>query len=199
MKKILFLSIILFLANNAQAQLTEYKVRVEIDNSLQNVYDAAYYKASANYYKKENADMIKNHADRYFTALNRIVDFINDKKINSNEVELEINRLKDYGENILKLLPKLENDEVTGSNAQYTIEKANEELQYSTGNPNGNLLKIIKKNIMIQQFTNLTNEELVLFISRETGKSKENILSSCQYSISGVHDCLVMTLVNIKM
>lgn len=200
MKPNLFTILILgltLLSHSIKSQITEHKLTVEIDNSSQYRYDAAYNNAVANQYNKEIAENIKNSADRYFTTLRLAADFINDKKINSKEIENEIDRLKVFGQDILDLLPLLNNDELTANKVGYTLEKAKGELEYSITNKNGRLSRIIKKNIMTQQFNMMTDDLLISSINHETGKSKESIKALCENS-TDLHKCLVETLVNIK-
>ena len=176
MKKIIFLLVsILF----SQLKSQEYKVKVEIDNSQRYVYESTYYKLKAEQYNQEIADGIKNYADKYFTNLQRAVDikFNNAKNINYNRLNIEIERLKKYGTNILDLLYKLQNDELTASNMEYTIAKAFDELNYS--NQYGELYKIqieMQNNTLTkmvdEMFESQSEESLLKYIQSKNGKSR---------------------------
>ena len=84
--------------------------------------------------------------------------------MNSKEVESEFNRLKYYGEEILNLLPLLNSNELTANKMEYTMKKAVDEFNYSAGNDNGNLRKLVKKNTLIRELNNLSDEELRGFV-----------------------------------
>lgn len=189
-------SIMLFAVMHVSAQRPDYIIRVEIDNSTKYAYDIAYSKAKSDYYRKETADIIKMHADNFFTTLNRNVDYLNEQKLNSDEMRSEIMRLKYLGEDIMLLLPMMDSGELTGTKIKHTIEKANSELDYSMNNRNGNAVKIMYKNIILQQFGNDSDDVLVAAIKMETGESTESILNYCKDKV--LHDCLLMRLVEVK-
>lgn len=168
-----FLSISSFYGQNKN-------IVIEIDNSQKLIYESTLSKLRANSYKKENADMIKNHADAYFSNLQRVsdayADIVNEKK---SDLRNEIDRLMVFGENILKLLSLLQNDNLTGSNLKYTIDKANSEIQYSV--TSGNLKKLIPfvalKQIRRDVFPTANDETLLIMLEKISGWSEEEIFS----------------------
>ncbi len=196
MKKILLL---LFVAPNIfYSQLYDYKIKVEIDNSAKYRYEEAYYKASADRYNKEIADGLRNKADQYFVNLQRFVDFMNDKNLNSKEVESEFNRLKYYGEEILDLITLLNNNDLTANKMEYTIKKAVDEFNYSTSNDNGNLRRLVKKNTLIRELSNLSDEELQRFIINSSSETKESLTDHCKKINVGFKSCLINIIVAMK-
>lgn len=180
------------------AQLYDYKIKVEIDNSAKYRYEEAYYKASIDSSNREIADRIRGFADKYFTELRRNADYMSDQRLNSAEVEAEFNRLKYYGEEMLKLLPLISTDEVTGSKMVYTIEKAFEELNYSIGNSNGNLRKLLKKNTLIRELNNLSDEELQGFVINKSSETKETLSAHCNKTNVSYKNCLINLLIEMK-
>lgn len=196
MKKIL----LIFLVSPVilYAQLYDYKIKVEIDNSAKYRYEEAYYKASADYQNKEIADGLKNKADEYFVNLQRFADFMNDKKLNSKEVEDEFKRLKYFGEDILNLLPLLNSNELTANKMEYTIKKAIDEFNYSAGNDNGNLRKLVKKNTLIRELNNLSDEELQSFVISKSSETKETLSAHCNKTTVSYKNCLINLLIEMK-
>ena len=180
------------------AQLNDYKIKVEIDNSAKYRYEEAYYKASADYQNKEIADGLKNKADEYFVNLQRFADFINDKNLNSKEVESEFNRLKYYGEEILNLLPLLNSNELTANKMEYTMKKAVDEFNYSAGNDNGNLRKLVKKNTLIRELNNLSDEELQSFVINKSSETKDSLSNHCKQLNISFKSCLINLLLEMK-
>lgn len=196
MKKMLLL---LFIVPNLfYSQLYDYKIKVEIDNSAKYRYEEAYYKASIESSNREIADRIKGFADKYFTELRRNADFMSEQRLNSAEVEAEFERLKYYGEEMLRLLPLISTDEVTGSKMVYTIEKAYEELNYSIGNSNGNLNKLLKKNTLIRELNSLSDDELQSFIINRSSETKESLSDHCKKVNVGFKRCLVNIIIEMK-
>lgn len=176
------------------AQLYDYKIKVEIDNSAKYRYEEAYYKASADYQNKEIADGLKNKADEYFVNLQRFADFMNDKKLNSKEVEDEFKRLKYFGEDILNLITLLNSNDLTANKMEYTIKKAVDEFNYSTGNDSGNLRKLLKKNSRIKYLSVLTNEELLNLILSKSKETKESINNFCS---NDPRNCMIAILLDL--
>ena len=196
MKKIL----LLFLVSPVifYAQLYDYKIKVELDNSAKYRYEEAYYKASIESSNREIADRIKGFADKYFTELRRSADYMSEQKLNSAEVEAEFNRLKYYGEEILNLLPLISSDEITGSKMVNTVEKAYDELNYSMGNDSGNLRKLVKKNMYIRELSNLSDEELQGFIINKSSETTESLNNYCSTQNKTFKRCLIDLLLTMK-
>lgn len=194
----IFLLFMFLIPNLLFSQLNDYKIKVEIDDSSKYRYETEYYKAMSDYYDKENADRIKGFADKYFTALRRNADAISEQKLNSPEVEAEFNRLKYYGEEILNLLPLLNNNEVTGNKAVHTIEKAFEELNYSVGNPNGNLYKILKKNSKIRDLNLLSEEVLQNYIISRSNETQDSLKNLCSNQNRSYKACLISIIITVE-
>lgn len=177
MKKILYsICICITVAISGQ----ENRIVIEIDNTQKNIYDATLNKLRTDYYKRENADMIKNHADKYFTNLQRVADsFSNIAEEKRTDLHDEIERLKIYGINILNLLPILQKDELTPSNLKYTIDKANDELKYSV--EQGQIKKLMPfialSKIRQEVFPTASDEVLLIMLEKLTGWSEEQIFS----------------------
>lgn len=191
------LHLLLFIIPNLLfSQLYDYKIKV--DNSAKYRYETEYYKASADRYNKEIADGLKNKADEYFVNLQRFADFINDKNLNSKEVESEFNRLKYYGEEILNLLPLLNSNELTANKMEYTMKKAVDEFNYSAGNDNGNLRKLVKKNTLIRELNNLSDEELRGFVINKSSETKETLSAHCNKTTVSYKNCLINLLIEMK-
>lgn len=180
------------------AQLYDYKIKVELDNSAKYRYEEAYYKASIESSNREIADRIKGFADKYFTELRRSADYMSEQKLNSAEVEAEFNRLKYYGEEILNLLPLISSDEITGSKMVNTVEKAYDELNYSMGNDSGNLRKLVKKNMYIRELSNLSDEELQGFIINKSSETTESLNNYCSTQNKTFKRCLIDLLLTMK-
>ena len=181
------------------AQLYDYKIKVEIDNSAKYRYEEAYYKASIENSNKEIADRIKGFADKYFTELRRNADFMSEQGLNSAEVESEFNRLKYYGEEILKLLPLITTNEVTGSKMAYTVEKAYEELNYSIGNSNGNLRKLLKKNSKIRDLNLLSEDDLQNYIISRSNETQDSLKNVCSNQKRSYKTCLVSIIIAVEL
>lgn len=181
------------------AQLYDYKIKVEIDNSAKYRYEEAYYKASIENSNKEIADRIKGFADKYFTELRRNADFMSEQGLNSAEVEAEFNRLKYYGEEMLKLLPLISTDELTGSKMVYTIEKAYEELNYSIGNSNGNLRKLLKKNSKIRDLNLLSEDVLQNYIISRSKETQDSLKNLCSNQNRSYKACLISIITTIEL
>ena len=197
MKKIL----LIFLVSPVilYAQLYDYKIKVEIDNSAKYRYEEAYSKASIESSNREIADRIRGFADKYFTELRRNADYMSDQRLNSAEVEAEFNRLKYYGEEMLKLLPLISTDELTGSKMVYTIEKAYEELNYSIGNSNGNLRKLLKKNSKIRDLNLLSEDVLQNYIISRSKETQDSLKNLCSNHNRSYKACLISIIMTVEL
>lgn len=185
------------------AQLYDHKIKVEIDNSTKYRYEEAYYRASIDQSNKEIADGIKGYADKYFTALRRNADYVNEQKLNSPEVEAEFKRLRYYGEEILNLIPQMNSNEFTGNKMVNTIEKAFEELSYSNSK-HGKLYKLMMKNKPTSELNSMTDRELEKLIISKTSETEETLNAYCakqnqsSSNYTTYKNCLINLLAEIK-
>lgn len=170
MKKILLplflLSVTLMLAQTN-------RLIIEVDHSQKYLYESTYSSLKADFYKREAADKVKNHADKYFTELQRMSDQLTNYGIQPDEMTAEFNRLKNYGNNILNLLVLMQSDNTTGENLKYTIEKAWDELNYSI--ENGELKKLTSKAGAIAGFQKYSDTEILNTIKKFSGQDSEDL------------------------
>ena len=123
---------------------------------------------------------------------------MNDKKLNSKEVEDEFKRLKYFGEDILNLLPLLNSSELTANKMEYTMKKAIDEFNYSTGNDNGNLRKLLKKNTLIRELNNLSDEELQSFVIRKSSETEVSLKNYCAKQNKNYRSCLISVIMEMR-
>lgn len=126
MKKLLF-PIIFFVSGLYSSQSNT--ITVKIDDSQRYIYETTLNRLRADSYKREVADGIKSHADRYFTEVEKIEDYFSSIDVKYKPLlNHEIENLKIYGYDILNLLKDLEKNQLTGTKLKYTVEKAFSEL-----------------------------------------------------------------------
>lgn len=193
MKKIIITSALL-LSGLIFAQNNDYLLKIEVDNTYQRMYDAAYSKASSEWQKKENADLIKGKADAYFNELEKLADYVNQERLSSKAMVEEFSRLKGFGQDILNLLILLNQDELTSAKTNYTIKKAYDELSFSLNGASGKLRYIITENVQAKAFSKLSDEELITFIAQEMNETRESISNYCNGRNVPRKLCLVSTL-----
>lgn len=199
MKKYLLLILLPFFFIKISSQTYNYTVTVQIDNSLQYAYDAAYYKAVGDSYKRSNAQHNKEAADNYFKSLQAIAVMFNENNWYDADIENELLRLKKYGISILDLMPLINNDTLTPEKVRYTLQTAKDELNYSIENSNGNINKLMKKNIVIQQLRLESGENLLFMLRNKTDDSLETLVSKCKNIVADAHECLVWHLSKIML
>ncbi|MGV8915198.1 MAG: hypothetical protein ACOH1X_07090 [Kaistella sp.] len=125
MKKLLLFVLLPFLSFSQSS----HKITIEIDNSQKIIYENTLNKLKADYYKKENAVLIQNYADKYFSEVQKIADYF--ESIDPKYYPLlnkELNKLKKPGYDILNLLIDLENDNISINNTKYVIQKSFDQL-----------------------------------------------------------------------
>ena len=106
--------------------------------------------------------------------------------------------MKYYCEEILNLLPLLNSNELTANKMEYTMKKAVDEFNYSAGNDNGNLRKVVKKNTWMRELNNLSDEELRGFVINKSSETKETLSAHCNKTTVSYKNCLINLLIEMK-
>lgn len=169
MKKLIFSSTLLI---SSLFYSQSNKIVVEIDDSRRYIYESTLNKLRADSYKREVADGIKIHADRYFTELQKIADFFNgiDEK-HKQALNNEIDKMKVYGFDIINLLKDYEKDQMTGVKMKYVLEKASYELSHISEKQEFKDLIIYKalSDVKRDVLANTTDEILFVMVQDVSG------------------------------
>lgn len=175
MKKLIFSSSLLI---SSFFYSQSNRIIVEIDNSQKYIYETTLNKLRADSYKREIADAIKIQADNYFKELQKIADFFapidyQHKPMLNNEID----KLKVYGEDILKLLKDLENDRLTGVRMKYVMEKGKYELEHISEKQEFKELTIYRAfvNMRTDLFPAVSEDEFYIMIAEISGMNKESL------------------------
>ncbi|SFI14694.1 hypothetical protein [Halpernia frigidisoli] len=170
MKKYLLI-VVVFVGVFANAQSN--KIVVEIDRSNQYLYESTYNRIKADQYKKQSADKLKNFADRYFENLETIATNLLKSGADYNAVNIEVKRLKLFGDEIIKLAPYLESDQLTVEQVEYTVKRANQELNHSY---QVGVLKQLMKEVSITKAINtFTYEQILQTIKYMSGINEKEL------------------------
>jgi len=152
---------------------------VEIDNSQKYIYENTLNKLRADSYKREIAEGIKIHAENYFKELQKIADYFEPidyqhKPMLNNEIE----KLKVYGEDILKLLKDLDQDRLTGVRMKYVIAKGKYELEHLSDRQEFRELTIYRAFISMRTdlFPTVSEEDFFVMIKEISGVNKEQLI-----------------------
>ncbi|NML55849.1 hypothetical protein [Chryseobacterium cheonjiense] len=176
MKKLIF-PIVFFLSGLYSSQSNT--ITVKIDDSQRYIYETTLNRLRADSYKREVADAIKSHADRYFTELEKIADYFKDiDDIQKPTLQNELEKLKVYGYNILNLLQELDRNQLTGTKLKYTVEKAFSELNSTVQGQTFKELNIYKALVDVRKDVLATATDDVLFtmVQDVSGVSRIDLL-----------------------
>ena len=176
MKKLIFSSSLLI---SSLFYSQSNRIIVEIDNSQKYIYETTLNKLLADSYKREIADGIRTHADRYFSDLQKIADYfepIEDK--NKPLLKYEIERLKVYGYDIINLLRDLEKDQLTGTKLKYTVEKSFKELNSLAEKQTFKELNIYKAlaDVKREVLSDVTDNVFLIMVQEISGVNKDDLL-----------------------
>lgn len=185
----LFLFFILCSGFFANAQYETNRVIITIDNSQKYVYEATLNRLRADSYKREVADGIRNHADRYFTELQKLVDYFNGIEDKHKPLlKTEIDKLTVYGNDILDLLNDLEKNELTATKLKYTVEKAYSQLGSVSEKESFKELATYKalSDIKKDVLSDTTDKVLLIMVQELSGIDKDIILKEYDLNYSSV-------------